>query len=330
MATWSESCPLDGTCTECGYQFQWRELLGPTLVLPRWCVESRQPLRSWPRQFIATAFRSWIPNLLWRRLQAFHIIQRHRLTAWLTTWMLVIVLVTLTCNGVLAIAIYNEHSTMRFGWGPGTAVKTTPNASFLECVLQSMFLPFKSTSMGGVAFPNGAFAGTLPSPRSLLQMQWRGPSVPLAPALLIVPACCALTFAALPVSRRRAKVRSIHILRAAIYGMALPFVPVCLLSLMCAFRILEQTSSGTVLASNLAAAIDGGLSGIAALLPWLVSASMLIFIPITFAFWHACVRYYLRMQHAAAVALSVTIIGLLAPIAMLGAMWVMFDFRLRF
>ena len=79
----------------------------------------------------------------------------------------------------------------------------------------------------------------------------------------------------------------------------------------------------------MAAAIDGMLRGIAALLPWLIAIFMLMFIPITFAFWFTCVRDYLRMQHATAVALSVTIIGILAPIAMLGAMWVMFDFRLR-
>ena len=57
MATWSDSCPLNGTCTECGLQFSWSEAIHPEKSEPLWCVEfvplrRRVPVRSfWPWRF---------------------------------------------------------------------------------------------------------------------------------------------------------------------------------------------------------------------------------------------------------------------------------------
>jgi len=61
VATWNDTCPMSGTCTECGLFFEWAELFSAVFAMPPWCVEAAQRRRRLPGQAVATFARSWLP-----------------------------------------------------------------------------------------------------------------------------------------------------------------------------------------------------------------------------------------------------------------------------
>ncbi len=72
VASWTESCPLDGACSECGYLFAWVRLLQPNRFTPEWLVEYGETLRGRVRRTPGTFARSLSPGLFWRKLAMWH------------------------------------------------------------------------------------------------------------------------------------------------------------------------------------------------------------------------------------------------------------------
>ncbi|MHC5023942.1 MAG: hypothetical protein ACYTGG_08520 [Planctomycetota bacterium] len=78
VAGWIDACPLVGTCTECGLEFRWAEVMLPEKFEPRWCVEFSPRWRiigaaaktfirsSWPWGFWTRLMMS--QRVRWRRL----------------------------------------------------------------------------------------------------------------------------------------------------------------------------------------------------------------------------------------------------------------------
>jgi hypothetical protein len=110
-------------------------------------------------------------------------------------------------------------------------------------------------------------------------------------------ACCGLSFAALPFTRRRCKVRWSHLVRVTLYGYVLG-VPALLLSLAAMPMAVAEMRAGA-LVEPLAAVAWGALPFMAV------------------AWWAAATSRYLRMPHAWGVGLAVVVIGILTPPAVL-------------
>jgi hypothetical protein len=90
IESWGETCPLAGTCTECGLRFTWSEVLRPDLHVPRWCVEYA-PRRWWLLPPIrTTVLRSAWPWWFWRSMKMSHAVRPGRLA--LFTLMLLLAL----------------------------------------------------------------------------------------------------------------------------------------------------------------------------------------------------------------------------------------------
>jgi len=69
--SWTESCPMSGTCSECGLEFEWSELLSPKIRPPRWCVEyGRWWAVPW-RTALTLGMALWPPSF-WRSLKMTH------------------------------------------------------------------------------------------------------------------------------------------------------------------------------------------------------------------------------------------------------------------
>lgn len=68
METWRDSCPLDGTCSECGLAFDWARVCCPGKFVPLWCIEYERGPRAW----WGTARRLVLPWVFWSRLQITH------------------------------------------------------------------------------------------------------------------------------------------------------------------------------------------------------------------------------------------------------------------
>jgi hypothetical protein len=304
MATWQNACPLDGTCTECGLLFPWRELLNPDLSLPKWCVEARRAVLLFPVQFLGTALRCWLSPMLWKTVRMIHAPNWWRLSAWLALWCMLLVLSVMISNGVAAVAQWSIMTQKRQGL-PGFTATTGAWPVFVQATIT----PLSSTSIGFFTPPPGvgrAFAYT--SPVKLLEGYIADDLWQLALMLISVPITTGLAFAALPISRRRAKVRALHIGRGMIYAYAL-IIP--LLAFSPLYRALTLSPSDAL---DILPRLLVMLADVVMLLIWLT-------LPAYVVFWWACAALYLRMQHAWAVALSVTIVGALAPISIAGAIW---------
>ena len=63
---WTSSCPLRGTCTECGLEFEWALLHSPALAAPEWFVE--HPVRQPRFGFVRTLARLVLPWRFWRQV----------------------------------------------------------------------------------------------------------------------------------------------------------------------------------------------------------------------------------------------------------------------
>jgi hypothetical protein len=68
VAAWVESCPLRGTCSECGTPVDWARVLQPEKYEPDWCIEFA-PRRRLLQSCFETFIRSFRPWRFWPRLQ---------------------------------------------------------------------------------------------------------------------------------------------------------------------------------------------------------------------------------------------------------------------
>ena len=68
VAAWRESCPLSGTCAECGLTFDWEYILRPNRLTPHWCVEFVPRRRGVPWAAAKTLLRSFWPWGFWKRM----------------------------------------------------------------------------------------------------------------------------------------------------------------------------------------------------------------------------------------------------------------------
>ena len=109
---------------------------------------------------------------------------------------------------------------------------------------------------------------------------------------------CGLTYAALPITRRRCKVRWSHIVRVTLYGYVM-FAPAAVLLLAATPDMITRLTRG-------------GLLELVASVAWMLTPLVEV------AWWTAATSRYLRMPHAWAVGIAVTLVGMLFALAVVG------------
>jgi hypothetical protein len=278
---------MTGTCTECGLSFEWAELFSVAYAMPRWCVEAAQRLRRLPGQAVATFARSWLPWRFWSVLRMSHPSRWRRLVAYLGLFAAVLYVTFAVAHG---LAVWQTwRNTM-------TYVSYTPTTGGWPVFWHAAALPLSDQSIGGFTVP-GRIVWTYETPLEVFAYVW--PELPLLLlAVLLMHAGCGLTYAALPITRRRCKVRWSHIVRVTLYGYAL-FAPAVVL-----FLAATPTSR--------AGAAVGGLLAPVASVAWLAIPFMEV------AWWTAATSRYLRMPHAWGVGVAVAVVGGLFALAVVG------------
>ena len=111
MITWVESCPLSGTCSECGLQFQWSEVQHPEKYEPPWCVEFASRWRSVPRACLSTFVRSFWPWGFWKRLKMSHPVHFGRLGVYVLCMLLPLAMAYAVAQG--SVAVYMRYKTQQ-------------------------------------------------------------------------------------------------------------------------------------------------------------------------------------------------------------------------
>jgi hypothetical protein len=116
MATWKDSCPLIGRCTECGLDFEWADLFDRTRKAPAWCIEyARRGPRSITRAIVITFLQSCLPWRFWHRLRLHHPVRFPRLALYAcATFVLPAVLLYIAIQAAAAYIVCNSlHAEVR-------------------------------------------------------------------------------------------------------------------------------------------------------------------------------------------------------------------------
>ena len=105
ITTWTDQCPLHGTCTECGLQFVWAEVLHPEKFEPQWCVEFAPRWRQILRACVRTFARSFWPFGFWRALKMSMPIRWRRLVMYIAVLCIPLLGSYVTIQSVAAIRV---------------------------------------------------------------------------------------------------------------------------------------------------------------------------------------------------------------------------------
>lgn len=303
VETWKDSCPLDGTCSECGLAFAWREILSERVRPPQWCVEVG-PVGSLRRTIPGTVLRVNRARLFWRSISMRLPLRWDRL---------VLLNVALLVAAYVLLCTMSAATTGAYLWKENASQGVTVTADEMKAIATSLVQPWSPEPIGTITVAWRAVPMPLRSPRELLMIIWTRGHIGVVThlavgSLVFMP----LVFIVLPIARRRAKVRWAHIGRIALYTPAVIFLPLAILFAADAMRTVDQWTSGDVWLLDLLAELGGWLAR-------LIPPALLIMF---WWWWRSACRHYLRMQRADLVAISIVLIGVLLSITM---SWVLDD-----
>ncbi|MEZ6235455.1 MAG: hypothetical protein R3B68_14810 [Phycisphaerales bacterium] len=199
IATFTESCPTTGTCSECGLHFRWRDVFFPDRERIRGFFEHARGF--WPSLW-AVPRTAWLvarPWAFWKRVQLHMKPRLGRAAVWVLAALLATVLLRGTLGSVdflMASANPSSGFVTRY-WMP----LDPSNLGVWEWVWACPPFDARTWYAGGMG----------------LVMWWTDGWVPI---VLLATPIWALSFALLPQTRRRAKVKAAHIARAFIYSCA--------------------------------------------------------------------------------------------------------------
>ncbi len=109
VASWRETCPLTGVCSECGLSFRWRDLCNPTYMRTKLFEHA---IRHRAHSFMRTLVLIHAPRRFWRHLRMEHWIDASRLVAFVGLSMLALGLLgaALFAAELLAVWIHAGES----------------------------------------------------------------------------------------------------------------------------------------------------------------------------------------------------------------------------
>ncbi len=230
IATWETSCPIHGTCPECGLEFEWANVFDPGRVLLPWYVEHATTNRAMYRRAPATLWMMLIPNRFWKRLTVHYPVHSGKIWA----FVLASVIATYVISFIFAVCItaFSTHSSNQF------YAQVQPVNPAVARQMGYSEVDMTELSYWTVSFAN-AFRESFNYRAGLSQNGFSIALMMLAMSLLWMT-----VMTAVPVTRRRAKIRIAHVNRA----MALSCIGIVLVYLLAltSDSILALVSTGSL------------------------------------------------------------------------------------
>ncbi|MHA7811826.1 MAG: hypothetical protein ACX94C_00330 [Phycisphaerales bacterium] len=202
IATWEAQCPVHGVCPECGLDFEWADIFDPDRIYLSWYIEHATRKRSMLWRTPRTLAYLLIPNRFWRRLGVEREIRMARLWVWAGTLVAIFyaasvlmsislrVMSTLYLNAQIRNA--NARSRVVFAQSGVKVQDMTDPGYWIQIIGDGLRDPFPW------------FAG--PGRIGYL----------MAMMMLGTIAVWVIVLRAVPTTRRLAKLRYAHVLRAAV------------------------------------------------------------------------------------------------------------------
>lgn len=108
MQAWTEACPMQGVCSECGLELDWGPVVHPEKFEPLWCVEFARTILGFPRTVIRTLLHSFLPWLFWRDLKMSDPIRWGRLLSYVIVLLMLLPASYVLEQGAVATRVYVE------------------------------------------------------------------------------------------------------------------------------------------------------------------------------------------------------------------------------
>jgi hypothetical protein len=278
VATWTDRCPLDGQCAECGLPFAWGRVLA--LAEHPWLFEYHW--RSRPLRRLA---RTWLealrPSRFWREVRLTDPVRLRPMAVVL----LGLFLAMMTAGYAMILAFNYEW----FRWWSGRV------------------LPAGSAPVGTRSWPDFLAHG--------LRVLAEG-IVTAVPGFLVAVLATPLVFALLPHTLARARVRPAHIVRIWFYSLLLPFT--VLGSWAAVQAVLAAVGWGKAATTFNPWLLAEGISPWQhPVLAWIAPVLPDLGLLLLYAGWGACwswcgCRFYLRLERPGRVVAALTLIVVLA------------------
>ncbi len=204
IATWEDHCPVQGRCPECGTVFAWADLFDPSRQTLRWYAEHARTIPAMARRTMPTLARMVIPRIFWRRVG----VRSPTATRRLLMWVLLLV--------VAAHAA--AWAPVAFFFGPpmaGYGLTPTGIADFAQYLGWPEYAALLGHALTwpAASAKNSAASWLRHAPEGL--ELWR---------VMLMQVGVGLTWlavlSALPITRRMARLRVAHLLRAFLLQMA--------------------------------------------------------------------------------------------------------------
>ncbi len=289
MASWKESCPLDGSCGECGLGFAWADILTESAYRPSWCVEFA-PRRRLVAAAAATLIMVFVPWKLWASIRMAHAVEGRRLAVYLGFVLAILYLMFALSHGVIVHQYWMacfDPKTAPAAVGGTAATNSMPVG---EATVRSILLPISPEPLGQRTDSQGTWPWY--SPWDMRTFWWEAWPVLVYGLIVIAISLCILVL--FSVSSRAAVVPVVHIGRVAAYwaGVSLGFWG---LGVAWTLAYWQNTwFAGPVTAAWVRVDDFVMMAGV----PILV-----------FVWWHAAIHRYLRMSHSRMIAATITVIA---------------------
>ena len=207
VATWQEQCPMRGRCPECGYEFNWGDVLDPSKIELDWFVEHARSVWGMGRRTIPTLWNLLIPYRYWKRVQMETPRSMKRYIGWIGLMMLVMHLAT--SAGLVAI---HHVGLLQANAGTRAMIAQAPpaqQARLQQYIYDTQGLDYWYPLVGrAVLYPATTTTG--------YTMDYAAMVASLGVITASLSFMWLVLFCTFTTTRKRSKLRMVHVVRATI------------------------------------------------------------------------------------------------------------------
>ena len=214
VAAWSEACPCDGICPECGFGFTWADVLRMDRQRDERFIEHTKNWRSLPRAAVRTWWMTLRPAKFWGWVKLHHEISVRRMLLWLVMMTVPLWALSATMEMVNAELYTRAASPMGTPVGRSTYSRMSAWDTLLNCWSAPMVYFEASSGMARMGYLPGVI---VVEDGDVYYMTIRHIPAEIR-FLAAAQTMWVVMVAVLPATRRRAKVNWRHLCRAYAYS----------------------------------------------------------------------------------------------------------------
>ncbi|MBL4591955.1 MAG: hypothetical protein JKY96_08350 [Phycisphaerales bacterium] len=223
--SWTDRCPVEGRCAECGLDFAWADVLDPSRVDLPWYIEHARSKREMMRRTIPTLWMLLIPNRYWKRVGVESRIQMRVLLAWCVVLNAVLYLVT------SAVHLFAMFELGRYWATPIATLQQNKMVAHWQFFAQTDMKYWSKEVLGSLLYPFIDVNGL----GGELSEAWLGFSF----IAIGVPLMWLVILSVVPTTRRLARLRIKHVFRATVVSIGFAFLGIQILRSADAIGLLE-------------------------------------------------------------------------------------------